>query len=47
LQTVVLVDRNHPSYPVKADYVGLSMATTIQEHIDVVLDDANEGVYLN
>jgi pyrimidine operon attenuation protein/uracil phosphoribosyltransferase len=47
LQTVVLVDRNHPSYPVKADYVGLSMATTIQEHIDVVLDEANEGVYLN
>lgn len=47
LQTVVLVDRNHPSYPVKADYVGLSMATTLQEHIDVVLDEANEGVYLN
>jgi pyrimidine operon attenuation protein/uracil phosphoribosyltransferase len=47
LQTVVLVDRNHPSYPVKADYVGLSMATTLQEHIDVILDEANEGVYLN
>jgi pyrimidine operon attenuation protein/uracil phosphoribosyltransferase len=47
LQTVVLVDRNHPSYPVKADYVGLSMATTLQEHIDVILDEVNEGVYLN
>jgi pyrimidine operon attenuation protein/uracil phosphoribosyltransferase len=47
LQTVVLVDRNHPSYPVKADYVGLSMATTLQEHINVILDEANEGVYLN
>ncbi len=47
LQTVVLVDRNHPSYPVKADYVGLSMATTLQEHIDVILDETNEGVYLN
>jgi pyrimidine operon attenuation protein/uracil phosphoribosyltransferase len=47
LQTVVLVDRNHPSYPVKADYVGLSMATTLQEHIDVILDAENEGVYLN
>ncbi len=46
LQTVVLVDRNHPSYPVRADYVGLSMATTLQEHIDVILGDDNEGVYL-
>lgn len=45
LQTVVLVDRNHPTYPVRADYVGLSMATTLQEHIDVVLGE-NEGVYL-
>lgn len=47
LQTVVLVDRNHPSYPVKADYVGLSMATTLQEHIDVVIGGDNEGAYLN
>jgi pyrimidine operon attenuation protein / uracil phosphoribosyltransferase len=37
LSTVVLVDRNHNTYPVKADIVGLSMATTLQEHIHVDL----------
>jgi pyrimidine operon attenuation protein / uracil phosphoribosyltransferase len=37
LSTVVLVDRNHNTYPVKADIVGLSMATTLQEHVNVDL----------
>lgn len=30
IQTVVLVDRDHTRYPVKADYVGLSISTTLQ-----------------
>lgn len=47
LQTVILVDRNHPSYPIRADYVGLSMATTLQEHVEVVLEGDAPGVYLN
>lgn len=47
LQIVVLVDRNHNRYPVKADYIGLSMATTLQEHITVTFDSRNEeAVYL-
>ncbi|MBS1647857.1 MAG: phosphoribosyltransferase [Bacteroidetes bacterium] len=33
LHTVVLVDRSHTHYPVKADFVGLSLSTTLQEHI--------------
>ncbi len=33
LHTVVLVDRSHTQYPVKADFVGLSLSTTLQEHI--------------
>jgi pyrimidine operon attenuation protein / uracil phosphoribosyltransferase len=37
LSTVVLVDRNHNTYPVKADIVGLSMATTLQDHVNVDL----------
>ncbi|HIG52050.1 TPA: hypothetical protein EYQ19_01350, partial [Candidatus Pacearchaeota archaeon] len=32
LAIMVLVDRNHNRYPVKADYVGLSLATTLQEY---------------
>src|SRR5688572_3434374 len=45
--TVVLVDRNHTRYPVKADYVGLSLSTTLQEHISVELNGAGkDAVYL-
>jgi pyrimidine operon attenuation protein/uracil phosphoribosyltransferase len=35
LKTVVLVDRIHRNYPIKADYVGLSLSTTIQERVEV------------
>lgn len=35
LQTVCLVDRKHRRFPVRADYVGLTLATTLQEHITV------------
>ena len=47
ITTLVLVDRNHNRYPIKADLVGLSMATTLQEHISVELDkEGKEAVYL-
>ena len=37
LAVMVLVDRNHNRYPIKADYVVLSLATTLQEYINVEL----------
>ena len=37
IQTLVLVDRTHKEFPVKPDYVGLSIATTLQDFIDVEL----------
>ena len=47
LHTVVLVDRSHTQYPVKADFVGLSLSTTLQEHIVADLGKAGkEKVYL-
>ncbi len=47
LQTAVLVDRRHNRYPVKSDYTGLSLATTLREHISVELDKpGQEAVYL-
>lgn len=39
-KTAVLVNRNHKKYPVKADYKGISLSTSIQEHVVV---DFNEG----
>lgn len=44
LITVVLVDRGHNRYPIKADVVGLSLSTTLQEHIEVVLDKKGKEV---
>lgn len=39
IQTLVLVERMHKLYPVKPDYVGLSMATTLQDHIKVEVEN--------
>lgn len=33
LELLVLASRSHRLYPLKPDYVGISMATTIQEHL--------------
>lgn len=47
IQVAVLVNRNHPRYPIAADFIGLELATTLNEHVDVILSDPDqEGVYL-
>lgn len=47
VEVAVLVDRKHKTFPVKPDYVGLSLATTLRNNIDVkVLDDDKLAVYL-
>ena len=46
LSTIVLVDRNHNRFPIKADFVGLSLSTTLKEHISVELEK-NVGIYLS
>tara|TARA_X000001036_G_scaffold438838_1_gene487798 strand:- start:3743 stop:4033 length:291 start_codon:yes stop_codon:yes gene_type:complete len=46
IQTAVLVNRNHKIYPIKADFKGISLSTSIKEHISVIFDK-NEGVYLS
>jgi pyrimidine operon attenuation protein/uracil phosphoribosyltransferase len=48
LRTVVLVDRNHKSFPITTDYSGIALSTIIKEHIDVVLSETGEedAVYL-
>lgn len=37
IEVAVLVDRKHKSFPVKVDYVGLSLATTMKDNIEVTL----------
>ncbi|WP_353779545.1 phosphoribosyltransferase family protein [Winogradskyella sp. 3972H.M.0a.05] len=36
-KTAVLVNRNHKKYPVKADFKGISLSTSLNEHIEVTL----------
>ncbi|MEM6895157.1 MAG: phosphoribosyltransferase family protein [Bacteroidota bacterium] len=47
LKTAVLVNRNHKKYPVKADYKGISLSTSMQEHVRVTFDTKTYGVYLD
>ncbi len=47
IQSLVLVERSHNSFPVHSDYAGLSIATTLQEHIYVEVDGEKIlGAYL-
>ena len=47
-KTAVLVDRNHKKYPVKADFKGISLSTSLREHVQVVFDDdKNSYAYLS
>lgn len=45
-KTAVLVDRNHKKYPVKADFKGISLSTSLQEHVQVVFDRSGDYAYL-
>ncbi len=47
IQTLVLVERSHKLFAVQPDYVGLSIATTLQEHIVVETEgDEIKGAWL-
>jgi len=47
IKTVALVDRKHRRYPIKADFVGLSLSTTLKEHVKVSLEKGNYSAHLN
>ena len=47
IRIAVLVDRNHKKYPVTADFVGIRLATTMQEHITAILGEEQESVFLS
>lgn len=47
IQTLTLVERTHKMYPVASDYVGISLATTLQDHIFVEVEENRvKGAYL-
>lgn len=47
IETATLINRHNTLFPITATYTGLSLSTTLQEHIRVVLaDDDKFGAYL-
>ena len=46
LKTAVLVDRNHKKYPIKVDFKGLSLSTSIQSKVEVVIDEKKIEAFL-
>ncbi len=42
VKTVILANRDHKQFPVSADIVGISLATTLQDHIAFDLDDQGQ-----
>jgi len=47
MSTTVLVDRNNKKYPIGTHYVGLSLSTTLQNHISVEFDGDTITAFLN
>lgn len=37
MKTAVLIDRFHRNFPIRADFCGLTLSTTVKEHIEVEL----------
>jgi pyrimidine operon attenuation protein/uracil phosphoribosyltransferase len=46
IKTVVLIDRQHRRYPIKTDFAGLSLSTTLKNHVDVQFKDHAAQVFL-
>ncbi|UYW00473.1 phosphoribosyltransferase [Flavobacterium agricola] len=47
LKTAVLVDRNHKNFPIKADFKGISLSTSLHEHIQVVFTENSAQALLS
>ncbi|MGC6430230.1 MAG: phosphoribosyltransferase family protein [Jejuia sp.] len=45
-KTAILVNRNHKKYPVKADFKGISLSTSLHEHVEVNLTGKTHSVVL-
>jgi pyrimidine operon attenuation protein / uracil phosphoribosyltransferase len=46
IKTVSLVDRRHRRFPIKCDFVGITLSTTLQERVEIDLDKEEYFAYL-
>jgi len=47
LEVAVLIDRKHKTFPIYPKYVGLSLATTLKEDIELQINTGEWGAYMN
>ena len=45
--TVVLVDRNHKKFPIKIDFKGISLSTSIEENVNVVFENNKSYAFID
>ena len=46
IKTVALIDRQHRRYPIKTDFAGLSLSTTLKNHVEVDFSPNDAKVFL-
>lgn len=46
-KTAILIDRNHKKFPIKADFKGLSLSTSMNEHVEVIFKGNKFEAYLS
>lgn len=46
MRTVVLIDRRHRLFPIKADFAGLTLSTTLENHIEVEFENKQFSAHL-
>lgn len=46
MRTVVLIDRRHRLFPIKADFAGLTLSTTLENHIEVEFENNEFSAHL-
>lgn len=46
VRTVALVDRKHRRYPIRCDYVGITLSTTLKDRVEVSLNENDCQAYL-
>jgi pyrimidine operon attenuation protein/uracil phosphoribosyltransferase len=47
VRTAVLANRDHHKFPIQANYVGISLATTVKEHITYEEKDDEMSIWLS
>ena len=47
INTAVMVNRNHKKFPIKDDFKGISLSTSVNEHVSVIFDWDSAGIYLS